>query len=346
MTESTENKIAAERDGAASNSSLPTVSIVIPMLNEKDFIERCISSVLQQDYPQQNIDIVVVDGMSQDGSREKVLDIARRHPNVRLLDNPARRTPNALNIGIKNARGQVVIILGAHTTIKQDFLRFNIHYMQQLDVKCVGGTQINVGDTYIQQAIGHAMGSPFGIPSAPYRFHKKKRFVDTVVYAAYARELFDKIGYFDEELHISEDAELNWRIRKAGYKIFYTPEIVSYYYPRRNIKKLIRQFFNYGILRVNVIKKHRDAIKPIHLIPPAFLLATIILTLLSLFHAAPFIVLKEMWIIYFLYLIAASIITGLRSKQFKYIVVLPIIFMAMHLSWGAGFLVGLFKKNT
>jgi len=214
----------------------PLVSIVIPMLNEMEAIERCIRSILQQDYPQDKLEIVVVDGMSTDGSREKVMELARQHPSIRLYDNPAQRTPVALNIGARNATGEVVIILGAHTTIKHDFVRYNIHYMHTLDVKCVGGTQINVGDTFKQRAIGYAMGSAFGIPSAPYRFFPKKRFVDTVVYAAYKKELFEEVGYFDEELHISEDAEFNWRIRKAGYKIFYTPEIVSYYYPRKNLK--------------------------------------------------------------------------------------------------------------
>ena len=136
--------------------------------------------------------------------------------------------------------------------------------MQSMNVCCVGGTQINTGDTFLQRAIGYAMGSRYGIPSAPYRFNKKPRFVDTVVYAAYAKELFDQIGYFDEELHISEDAEFNWRIRQTGHKIWYTPEIVSYYYPRKDLRLLAKQFFNYGILRVNVIKKHGDAVKLLH----------------------------------------------------------------------------------
>jgi len=321
------------------------VSIVIPMFNEAGTIERCILSVLDQHYPQDQIEIVVVDGLSRDGSREKVKTLAREHGNIVLLDNPARRTPAALNIGIRNARGQIVIILGAHTRIDEEFVRLNVLTMQEKGVKCVGGTQINVGETFTQRAIGLAMGSPFGIPSAPYRYRRKQGYVDTVVYAAYLRELFDQVGYFDETLHISEDAELNWRIRKAGHKIFYTPEIVSYYYPRRNLKRLIQQFFNYGILRSNVIRKHRDAAKAVHLIPPLFILSTVVRAVISFFNPLARLLLGLLWTLYLLYVVTASVFMALRERDLRLLLILPLIFLVMQVGWGAGFLVGFFKSR-
>ncbi len=324
---------------------LPVVSIIIPMLNERDTIVRCVNSILSQDYPGDKLEIVIVDGLSTDGSREQVQTLVQQHVNIRLLDNPQKRTPRSLNTGIKNARGDVVIILGAHTTIDRKFVSTNIKYMNELDVKCTGGTQINVGDTYLQRAIGCGMGSVFGMPSAPYRFFPKKRFVDTVVYAAYRKELFEQIGYFDEELHISEDAELNWRIRQAGYKIFYTPEIVSYYYPRKNLKTLFKQFFNYGILRVNVIKKHADALKLVHLLPPLFVGVTI------LFGIGGFIM-PRLWyafliglVLYVFYTGFGAVVTAARSKKFAFIFVLPLVFATMQISWGLGFIVGIFKTT-
>lgn len=315
------------------------------MLNERDAIERCVRSIIAQDYPSDKLEIVVVDGLSTDGSQDKVKALAREYGNIQLLENPQHRTPISLNIGVKNAAGDVVVILGAHTTIDPKFVSTNIKYMRDMDVKCTGGTQINVGLTHIQRAIGYGMGSIFGMPSAPYRFFPKARFVDTVVYAAYHKELFDHVGYFDEKLHISEDAEFNWRIRRAGYKIFYTPEIISYYYPRNNLRKLFRQFFNYGILRVNVMKKHISAIKLMHLLPPAFVATTIALAIGGLF-------LPDLWHLFFfvlalyaLYIIVGAVITVAKAKKLQYILTLPFVFATMHMSWGTGFLVGLFKTH-
>ncbi len=236
------------------STDCPLVSVVIPMYNEVDNIIQCLDSINSQDYAIEKIEICVVDGESTDGSGELVLEYAKTHANVKLLSNPDRFTPKSLNIGIKAAEGEVVIILGAHTKVRKDFVSKNIEKMRDKSVLCVGGTQINKGDSYIQQAIGNAMGSPFGIMSAPYRFKKTSGYVDTVVYAAYHRSLFDKVGYFDEKKPISEDAEFNWRIRKAGYKIYFSPDIISYYFPRKNLKRLLNQFFRYGIFRVNVVK--------------------------------------------------------------------------------------------
>jgi len=322
---------------------LPLVSIVIPMLNESGAIGRCISSILAQSYPGDRIEIVVVDGLSTDGSRTEVQTLAEEHANIRLFDNPQKRTPRSLNIGIRNSRGDVVIILGAHTRIDPEFVALNIRYMREMGVKCTGGTQINTGDTYWQRAIGLGMGSRFGIPSAPYRFDKRKRFVDTVVYAAYARELFDEIGYFDEELHISEDAEMNWRIRKAGHRIYFTPEIISYYYPRATLRRLWRQFFNYGILRVNVIKKHPDAVKAVHLVPPVFVLTTLLLAAAAFRWPPAGRGLLAIWAAYLLYLAVASFSICREEKSWSCLPALPAVFVTMQIAWGLGFLVGLFK---
>ena len=328
-----------------SEKKLPIVSIVIPMFNEIGAIERCINSILNQDYERSLIEVVVVDGISTDGSRNKVKELSSTHSNIHLFENPKRKTPISLNVGIKNSNGDVVIILGAHTVIKKDFISQNIHYMRTKNVKCVGGTQINVGDTYTQKAIGYAMGHPFGLASAPYRFVKSEKFVDTVVYAAYKKELFDEVGYFDEELFISEDAELNWRIRQAGHKIFYSPKIISYYYPRKTLRKLIIQLFRYGILRVNVIKKHFDAIKIVHLIPPAFVSTSSLLLILSFFDKLPLKILCGIWLFYFSAVLISSTGISIR-KGLKYIFILPILFLAIHLSWGVGFLIGLFKTQV
>jgi len=329
---------------AAAKDWTPLVSFVIPMYNESQNITGCLDAILTQDYPQDKIEILVVDGMSSDGSREKVLAYVNNHQNIRLLDNPDRLTPKGLNIGVKHARGEVIIILGAHTKIKRDFVRLNIHYMQEKGVPCVGGTQINIGKTYIQQAIGHVMGSPFGITSAPYRYRRRECFVDTVVYAAYKRELFDEVGYFDEDCMVSEDAEFNWRVRKAGHRIFYSPRIVTYYVPRENLPKLIKQFFRYGILRVNVFKKHVDAIRFLHLVPSIFIVAALGTGFGALFSKTALWAFLSLISLYGFFVIIASISTSFRHG-WRFLPVFPFIFMALHFSWGLGFLAGLFKSH-
>lgn len=314
------------------------------MFNEKNNIISCLDSLFSQNYPTEQIEVCVVDGNSTDASCDLVKEFSQSHPGVNLFSNPDRITPKSLNIGIKAAKGEVVIILGAHTKVKENFISKNIKNMREKSVLCVGGTQINQGDSYVQQAIGNAMSSPFGIMSAPYRFRKTAGYVDTVVYAAYHKSLFDEVGYFDDKKIISEDAEFNWRIRKAGHKIYFSPEIISYYYPRKNIIRLLRQFFRYGIFRVNVVKKHSDALKLLHLIPAVFVLclgSTAFLSFFSKGFRSMFLVLS---VLYTLYLIVASV-SSAKKSGWKYFPVLPVAFMTMQISFGAGFLLGLFKTD-
>ncbi len=322
----------------------PLVSIVIPMLDESHHILRCLESIKNQDYPADKIEVCIVDGLSTDGSREIVDKYSKDHANILLLDNPGRRTAISLNIGAKAAKGEVIIILGAHSYIETNFISKNIQLMKEKNVPCVGGTQLNRGATYIQQGIGNAMASPFGILSAPYRFKKKSGYVDTVVYAAYHRTIFQEVGYFDERAIIAEDAEFNWRIRQAGYEIFFSPDIISYYIPRSNLMRLAKQFFRYGILRINVVKKHLDALKLLHVVPATFVFLLCIAGIASFFNgyfASLFIIL---WIVYGAYLLTATISTAVQSGL-RYWPVLPLAFAAMQLCFGAGFLVGLFKSQ-
>ncbi len=272
-------------------------------------------------------------------------NIEDKFSGLKVLQNPEKITPRALNIGIKNSKGDVIVILGAHTVIDTDFIALNNKYLNEQGVKVTGGTQINIGKTFRQKLIGLVMGLPFGISSAAYRWSKKEQFVDTVVYAAYRRELFDEIGYFEEKFSISEDAEINWRVRQKGYKIFYSPRIKTYYFPRNKIIGFLKQLFRYGILRVNVVKKHRDALKIIHLIPSIFVLVVlsliILLTLKSIFLE----ILIFIICIHFL----VSLVTSfryLKSDQYRFLLFIPFLIFLMHFFWGLGFIVGLILPKS
>jgi len=212
--------------------------------------------------------------------------------------------------------------------------------MNEHNVKVCGGTQYNIGEGFIQKTIGLAMELPFAIASAPYRWSKKEQFVDTVVYAAYNKELFDEIGFFEEKFSISEDAEINWRIRQAGYKIFFSPKIKSYYYPRKSVLKFIKQIFRYGILRVNVIKKHFNALRLFHLIPPIFVLTIILMIILVLTGDLNIEIPLILLAVYFLTGILSSAVRLIPGKMF-YIPLMPPLVFLMHFFWGLGFIVGL-----
>ncbi len=314
-------------------------SIVIPCLNEEDYIARCLDSIIEQDYELDKIEIVIVDGLSKDRTREIVADYQKKYKNVKLYDNPKKKTPISLNIGIKNAQGDVVVILGAHTKIDKDFVKYNNQYLHEKDVKVTGGTQKNVGLTYKQSIIGQVMEMPFAMASAQYRWSKKEQYVDTVVYAAYKKELFNEIGYFEEEFAISEDAEINWRIRQKGYKIWYSPKIKTDYYPRKSIYKFVKQMFRYGILRVNMFKKHNDALTPKHMIPPVFVLMIVGLLVAGIFAEEALLLLAGVMSGYFVINILASLIK-VFPKKLHYMPVIPLLVFAMHFGWGLGFIIG------
>ena len=319
---------------------LQKFSIIIPCLNEEQYIGNCIDSILSQSYNISLIEIIIVDGGSTDGTSEILFKYKQKFTGLKVFQNPEKITPRALNIGIKNSTGEVIVILGAHTIIDSDFIALNNKYLNEKNVKVTGGTQINTGKTFRQRLIGLVMGLPFGISSAAYRWSKREQFVDTVVYAAYRRELFDEIGYFEEKYSISEDAEINWRIRQKGYKIFYSPQIKTYYFPRNKIIQFLKQLFRYGILRVNVVKKHRDALKILHLIPSIFVLIVLSLIILVTLNPIYFEILIFILCIHFLISIVTSV-GHLKSDQFKFLIFIPFLIFLMHYFWGLGFIVGL-----
>ncbi|MBK7981508.1 MAG: glycosyltransferase family 2 protein [Ignavibacteriae bacterium] len=319
-------------------------SVVIPCRNEERYIGKCLDSIFNQNYPISKIEIIVVDGISEDNTINIIKEYQKKFNNIILLTNQFKKTPQGLNIGIKNSSGEIIVILGAHATIDKNFIKFNNELIQEKNVYVTGGTQENLGLTFTQNLIGTAMELPFAMGSAKYRWSNKEQYVDTVVYAAYKKELFNEIGYFEENFTISEDAELNWRIRNAGYKILYSPKIKSYYYPRDSIISFIKQIFRYGILRVNVVKKHFNSIKLLHLIPPIFVIILIITFLTSLLYKVGFNVLLIELGIYFLINII-TIFLKLFPNKLSYLLFMPFLIFIMHISWGTGFIYGLIKSK-
>ncbi|MCJ7619161.1 MAG: glycosyltransferase family 2 protein, partial [Anaerolineae bacterium] len=264
-------------------SDLPLVSAIVATRNEEAFIGKCLDSLAAQEYPAALLEVLVVDGRSTDRSREVVSAKQERMPHLRLLDNERRISPAAFNIGIRESGGQVVMIISAHCYLAPDYVSSCVEYLGKTDADCVGGPIETIGETDTARAIALAMSSPFGVGDALFRYSEREQYVDTLAFGAYRREVFDRVGLFDEELVGSEDDEFNYRLRSHGGKLLLTPAIRSFYYGRGSFAALCRQYFRYGLGKVRAVAKHPRLVRLRHFIPALFVASLALSALLSVF---------------------------------------------------------------
>jgi succinoglycan biosynthesis protein ExoA len=317
---------------------LPLITIIMPIRNEARYIARALNAVLAQDYPADKMEILVVDGMSEDGTRETVAAMAVREPRVRFMDNPERIVPTALNRGVRAAQGEIIIRVDGHAVIAPDYLRRCVETLAVIDADCVGGPIQTVGETPRACGIALAQSSPFGVGNAAFRYACKERYVDTLAFGAYRREVFDRIGLFDPALVRNQDDEFNLRLIRAGGKIWLCPMIQSTYYARSSLCSLWKQYFAYGFWKVRVIQKHGRPASWRHLVPAAFVLA--LLTAAGMSVLVP----SYQWSLtvllpYSLVLLFTSLWLAARNG-WQYAPLLPLAFVTMHVGYGLGFLIG------
>lgn len=262
------------RDEGTSTRVLPPppddvrLVVVIPCRNEARHIERCVRSLLDDDYPPHLLTVRVVDGMSDDGTRPIVEALARAHPQVELIDNIDRTTPKALNRGLRRGGYHAAIILGAHAEVEHGFLRANVDALRRdPTVGCVGGIIENVFEGDEARCIGAAMGHPFGVGSAHFRTGRREGYVDTVAFGCYRHEVFEAVGYFDEDLVRNQDDEFNFRVTQAGFRILLDHRIRSRYHVRASYARLFEQYAQYGFWKVYVNQKHRTVTTVRQLVP-------------------------------------------------------------------------------
>lgn len=317
------------------------VSIIIPVYNEEKFIEETIMSIENQTYDKSKIEVIIVDGMSTD----KTLDIIARlreivSINLKIEINRKRIAPCAMNIGIKKATGDVIIRVDGHSYLDKEFVNEAIKKIKERNVECVGGPIHTINNSFIGEAISIAMSCPFGVGNAKFRYSNKEIYVDTLAFGAYKREVFEDIGLFDEELVRNQDDEFNLRLTRNGGKILLIPTMKSYYYSRSSLYKLWKQYFQYGYWKIRVIQKHKIPSSIRQLIPVTFVSAISILSIGSLFNKYLLHMLIFILTLYFLCSIIFSI-KSCKSRNKRFITVLPIIFLILHLSYGIGFINGI-----
>lgn len=320
----------------------PKVSIVIATYNEGRYIAGCLHSLLRQDYPSEQMEILVVDGGSSDRTRDIVRLYTADHANVRLLENRRRRQTAAYNLGLRESGGEYILLLSAHSVVAPDYICNCVQLLDTTGAANVGGVQRAIGTSYMSLAIALAMSSPFGVGDAVFRYAEKERYVDSVFGGAWKRQTLEELGGFDEDLPGNEDYELNYRLRQRGGKILLSPRIRVSYYNRNSLPSLMRQYFGYGCQRTYVLRLHPESLRLRHAVPPLFVLSLLVSGIFAALGS------WAGWIVPVAYLVgnlSFSLATALR-RGLSYLPVLPLAFAAMHLSWGIGFLTGIFRAGT
>jgi glycosyltransferase involved in cell wall biosynthesis len=323
------------------------ISIIIPCRNEERFIGQCLDSVIANNYPKDGLEILVVDGMSQDGTRRIVAAYAERYPFIRLIENPKNITPVGLNIGIARAKGDIIIWMSAHNRYENSYISRSVESLHKYAADNVGGVIIALPreESLIGRAIVTCLSNRFGVGNSYFRVHPSEpKWVDTVFGGCYRRDVFSRVGLFNENLVRGQDLEFNLRLKKAGGRTLLLPSIVSYYYARSDMKSFLKHNWINGVWAI--LPFLYSDIMPVswrHLVPLVFVL--------GLFGSAGLALVWPFGLWAFVAIggayaglnLAASAQVAVREKDFRDLFVMPAVFAALHIVYGLGSLWGLVR---
>jgi succinoglycan biosynthesis protein ExoA len=322
----------------------PSVSVIIPCRNEERTITLVLDALTRQTYPPERMEIIVADGYSADDTRNRIRTFAEAHPNmkIRLIDNPGLTAPSALNAGLRVATGTIVVRVDAHAVPYPDYLERSVRALAETGCEVVGGMwDIRPGAAgLVGRAIAAAITSPFATGGVRYRVGGKPGEVDNVPFGAFRRELFDRVGNFNEQVPVNEDYEFFYRVRAAGGRIYFSPDIRSRYIARPNVRSLARQYFYYGHQKAVMLSFHPRSMRIRQMIPALFALSLAVLTIGSFFYLPLAVVLGIELAAYSAANAAFSIREALRRNTPELAAVLPWVFICIHLPWGIGFWIG------
>jgi glycosyltransferase involved in cell wall biosynthesis len=326
------------------------VSVVIPCLNEERFIGKALHNLADQ-YDTNRYEIIVVDGLSQDRTREVIAEFCRERPDVSvtLIDNPARRIPAALNLGIGAARGDIIARLDAHAVASPGYIRRSVEVLRQQGVGVVGmPCQVCPGaETLTAKSIAAAVSHPFGIGDAKYRLGRdsaEQESVDTVAFACFRRELWRELGGFDEGLSANEDYEFNYRVRRHGQTVLLDTAEHCDYFARATLKDLASQYWRYGRWKARMIRLHPRSLKLRQAVAPIFAASIPLFLLAGLWFRPAWWLLGLEWGLYLALALFFAVKVALRPNAgIGFLLMMPINFSLIHICWGFGFLFGLLK---
>lgn len=329
---------------------LPEVSVVVPCYNEAATIEGLLEALRGQTYSTERMEVLIVDGRSDDGTRERVRAYARQHPEpaVRLVDNPDRIIPAALNRGVEAARSEIVVRLDAHSEPEPDYVERCVRALERTEAANVGGLwQIEPGGAGWQaRSIAVAAAHPLGAGDARYRVSGEVGPVDTVPFGAFRKEWLKRVGPFNESLLSNEDYEYNVRLRQAGGTVWFDPEIRSTYYARPTFTALARQYARYGYWKARMLLGYPGTLRWRQTLPPLFVLAAIVLLIAGFFWSLGWSLAMLQGALYVVILQMFAEHRAVGSGDPALHIGLPIAWATMHLSWGAAFWWGLITGLT
>jgi len=331
-------------------SKWPFVSVIVPCYNEERTIPLLLDAIKNQTYPGELIEVVISDAMSTDNTRKAITDYQKNNKSlkIKVIDNPARTIPAAVNGAVDAAKGDYIVRLDAHSIPCATYIESSIKALLQGKGENVGGVwNIQASDpTWIAESIAAAASHPLGVGDALYRYTTKAGYVDTVPFGAFSKKTFYEVGKFDESLLSNEDYEFNARIRGSGGRIWLDPEIQCVYFARSNFSKLAAQYRRYGFWKLQMLKKYPQTLRWRQALPPLFVLVNCIFGIASAFlPIIRWILLGELSL-YLLILLISSLPKAIKKRNFKLLIGIPLAIFTMHFSWGAGFLVSIFKKNS
>jgi glycosyltransferase involved in cell wall biosynthesis len=322
------------------------VSIICPVYNEEKFIDRCILSILAQDYPKDSLEVLFIDGRSTDRTRELVEKYTKEHDYIRLLDNPQQVVPYALNKGVKESTGEVVMRIDGHCEYPTNYVSELVRYLYELDADNVGGVWNTqpAKETAICQAIALASSHPFGVGGSMHKIGASEIMeTDTVPFGCYKREVFEKTGLFDTDLVRNQDDEFNGRLLNMGGKIFLIPQVIINYTARDSICKMRKMYYQYGLYKPLVNKKLGAPATIRQFFPLIFVLGLFVGGIMSCFFPWA---LQLYVAILAIYLIIGLVVGGMgaiRTHKPIMALLMPYVFFNVHLSYGFGYLRGIFK---
>jgi len=323
----------------------PFVTVVVPCRNEEKHIARCLQSILNNDYPPERIEILVVDGMSEDQTREIVARYSARYPMIRIVDNLKKHIPAAMNAGIRAACGERILKMDAHSTYQREYISRCVRYQDEYGAENSGGIAKIVpgADTWTGRAIVLGLASRFGSGNANVKVGvTKPTWSDSTAFGCFKKDLFERIGMYDEKLLSSSDLDVNQRIQAAGGRILFVPDIVVNYAADGDLRTLRRHVFADGVWVSYVMKFGKRAWSWRHWVPALFVLSLLAALALGVVSRL------FLWLglgvagVYAAASLAVSLQIAVRERELRYAFLLPVVYAVRHFVFGAGTLFGLF----
>jgi glycosyltransferase involved in cell wall biosynthesis len=314
-------------------SDSPPVSVILPVLNEAKYLRAAVGSVLGQDYAGE-IEVVLALGPSKDTSDSVAEDLAADDPRVSVVHNPTGRTPTGLNLAVAATRYPIIARVDGHSHIPVDYLSNAVELLQRTGADNVGGLMSAAGETDLERAIATAMTSKLGVGNAPFHVGGEEGPADTVYLGVFRRTALDRVGGYDEDFVRAQDWEMNYRIRTTGGTVWFSPKLSVSYRPRSSLSALAKQYFHYGRWRRQVMRAHPGSVNFRYLAPPLALVGVLAGLVLSTFVS---VLTLTVPLAYLAVVAAGSVYVG-RGLGVRARLVLPVVLVTMHMSWGAGFL--------